>query len=67
MPRKKITFNRADVRAAWELMEKMGVEPVAAKFLADGVFRISTLKAVEIIKPDNSAVDANPWDEILPK
>lgn len=67
MPRKKITINRSDIRAAWELMEKMGLEPVSVKFHADGTFRIMTKKHAEITKPDNTTVAGpNPWDEVLP-
>jgi hypothetical protein len=47
MPRKKIAHSRTDVRAMWDLMQKMGLEPVSVKYHPDGTFRIMTKKAVE--------------------
>lgn len=61
MPRKKIAFSRTDVRAMWELMEKMGLEPVSVKFHADGTFRIMTKKHAEINKP--TTVEASGDDD----
>ncbi len=67
MPRKKISHNRTDVRAQWELMEKMGLEPVSVKFHPDGTFRIMTRKHAEINKPDNTPVattgEADWWEK----
>lgn len=67
MPRKKITHSRADVRAQWELMEKMGLEPVSVKFHPDGTFRIMTKKHAEITKSNNSPMpvtgDADWWEK----
>lgn len=70
MPRKKIAHSRTDVRAMWDLMQKMELEPVSVKFHADGTFRIMTAKHAEINKPprgqSGSAGDgANPWDSVL--
>lgn len=64
MPRKKIAFNRTDVRAMWELMERMGQEPVSVKFHADGTFRIMTAKHAEINKPKGTPVKGNFWDKL---
>lgn len=66
MPRKKIAFSRTDVRAMWELMEKMGLEPVSVKFHADGTFRIMTKKHAEIAKPsDAETPKGSYWDKVL--
>lgn len=70
MPRKKIAHSRTDVRAMWELMEKMGLEPVSVKFHADGTFRIMTVKHAEINKPPHGPSGSagggeNPWDSVL--
>lgn len=65
MPRRKITHNRTDVRAMWELMEKMGQEPVSVKYHPDGTFRIMTRKHAEITGPHLSTSVGNPWDEVL--
>jgi hypothetical protein len=42
MGRNSITYNRADVKAAWQLLEKIGQKPTAVKFHPDGTFRIMT-------------------------
>ena len=47
MARPKLTYNRADIRAMWELMERMGQEPVSVKLHPDGTFRIMTRKHTE--------------------
>lgn len=66
MPRRAITFNRSDVRAAWQLMEKMGIEPVSVKFDADGTFRIMTRKHVEITEADKTPSSSPSfWDKAL--
>ncbi len=66
MPRKKIAHSRTDVRAMWELMEKMGLEPVSVKFHADGTFRIMTKKHAEITNPANSETsEGSYWDKVL--
>lgn len=66
MPRKKIAFSRTDVRAMWELMEKMGLEPVSVKFHADGTFRIMTKKHAEITKPSDVVTPKGSyWDKVL--
>lgn len=72
MPRKKIAHSRTDVRAMWDLMQKMGLEPVSVKYHPDGTFRIMTAKHAEINKPPHALVGPsgggkNPWDEVLPK
>lgn len=67
MPRRKLTHSRADVRALWQLMEKMGKEPVSVKFHPDGTFRIMTKKHAEITKGAAADAAPNPWDEVLPK
>lgn len=66
MPRSKLTYNRADIRALWELMEKMGQEPVSVKVHGDGTFRIMTRKHVEITHANNTVSTGNPWDQGLP-
>ena len=70
MPRKKIAHSRTDFRAMWDLMQKMGLEPVSVKFHADGTFRIMTAKHAEINKPPPSlngpaGGGENPWDSVL--
>ena len=67
MPRKKPSFNRADVRAAWRLMEDAGLEPVAVTYRPDGGFRILTKKYVEARYGSVSAAAAqvSEWDEVL--
>ena len=65
MPRPKLNYNRADVRALWELMEKMGQEPVSAKVHPDGTFRIMTRKQVEARYGATSEPTGNPWDQVF--
>ena len=65
MPRPKLTHRRADIRAMWELMEKMGQEPVAVKLHPDGTFRIMTRKHVEAKHGPAGQATANPWDQEL--
>lgn len=66
MPRKRITHNRADIRAQWQLMEEMGLEPVSVKFHPDGTFRIMTAKHAAINKPvQTGELASNPWDEVF--
>lgn len=66
MPRRRITHSRTDVRAQWELMEKMGLEPVSVKFHPDGTFRIMTKKYAEITKPPTSDLPGpSYWDKVL--
>ncbi len=55
------------MRALWQLMEKMGKEPVSVKFHPDGTFRIMTKKHAEITKGAAADAAPNPWDEVLPK
>jgi len=65
MPRKKITHSRSDVRAQWELMEKMGLEPVSIKYHPDGTFRIMTRKHAEVTKADHQLSNPSYWDKVL--
>jgi len=65
MPRPKLTHNRADIRAMWELMEKMGQEPVSVKLHRDGTFRIMTRKHVEAKYGTAGQATGNPWDQEL--
>lgn len=65
MPRPKLTYSRADVRALWEMMEKMGQEPVSVKFHPDGTFRIMTRKHVETKYGPAAKITSNPWDQVF--
>jgi len=66
VPRKKIAVSRTDFRAMWDLMEKMGLEPVSVKFHADGTFRIMTKKHAEIAKPSSAEPPMGSyWDKVL--
>jgi hypothetical protein len=47
MPRRKPSFNRTDVKAAWDLHEKCGHEPMYVKYHPDGSFRVITRKHLE--------------------
>jgi len=49
----------------WELMEKMGQEPVSVKLHRDGTFRIMTRKHVEAKYGPAGQATANPWDQEL--
>ena len=58
------------VRAMWDLMQKMGLEPVSVKYHPDGTFRIMTAKHAEINKPPHGPSGSagsveNPWDSVL--
>ena len=65
MARSKLTHNRADVRAMWELMEKMGQEPVAVKLHPDGTFRIMTRRHTEAKYGTTAHPMGNPWDQVF--
>lgn len=65
MPRKKIAHSRTDVRAMWDLMQKMGLEPVSVKYHPDGTFRIMTAKHAEITKPNAEIISGSYWDKVL--
>jgi hypothetical protein len=70
MPRRKLTHSKADFRAQWEVMEKMGLNPVSVKYHPDGTFRIMTAKHAEINKPPSGSSGsgntggANFWDKL---
>jgi hypothetical protein len=65
MPRKPHTHNRADVKQAIELMEKMGKIVTAVKYHPDGTFRVMTSDHVS--KGSAPAEpEPNPWDAVLP-
>ena len=66
MPRRKITFNKADVRAMWKLMKDMGEEPSAVRIFMDGSVRLLAINANNIledgeVKPSGSTF----WDKVL--
>ena len=64
MPRQKISFARADVRAMWALLVSIGEEPVSVKFHKDGTFRIMTKKHAEITKASIEEVsNSGFWDK----
>lgn len=65
MARSKLTHNRADIRAMWELMEKMGQEPVAVKLHPDGTFRIMTRRHTEAKYGTTAHPTGNPWDQVF--
>ncbi|HZV18041.1 MAG TPA: hypothetical protein VFF84_05040 [Sphingobium sp.] len=65
MSRPKLTHNRADIRAMWELLEKMGQEPVSVKLHQDGTFRIMTRKHVEAKYGSVAPLTGNPWDQVF--
>jgi hypothetical protein len=50
----------------WELMEKMGEEPAMLCCLADGTFRIATLKMASLLEgvPTQPA-SSSFWDKVL--
>ena len=65
MARPKLTHNRADIRAMWEMMEKMGQEPVSVKLHPDGTFRIMTRKYTEAKYGTMAQPAGNPWDQVF--
>lgn len=65
MPRKKITCNRADVKAQWQVLVDIGAEPVSVKYHPDGTFRIMTKKHAEITGKAVNDNTQNEWDEVL--
>lgn len=68
MPRVKPHFQRADIRAAWELMKALGRVPISVTIKPDGTFRIITTDYVEAKygKPTPAVANAsNPWDDVL--
>lgn len=68
MPRKKPHFERADIRAAWEMMIALGRTPVSVTVKPDGTFRVVTTDYIEAKygkPPVLTAAAINPWDEVL--
>src|SRR3546814_12286111 len=65
MARSKLTHNRADIRAMWELTEKMGQEPVAVKLHPAGTFRIMTLRHTEAKSGPTTHPMGHPVDQVV--
>lgn len=66
MPRRKITFNKTDVRAMWKLMKDMGEEPAAVRVFVDGSVRLLAIDAAKLVeggevKPSGPSF----WDKVL--
>lgn len=68
MPRKKLTYSRADVRAQVALLESLGKKVTAVKYHPDGTFRVMTSEHVSSHATSTSAATSpSAWDEVLPR